>query len=111
MKIIFFLSLIFSFSSNAQINRSAKELARENIQEYLNNKIFRDHSYKTVSTGELKPFREADPDILWKMELKFETVEIQKDDKHDAPVRTTVKFIFLLNKKMEVVRAESINFQ
>jgi hypothetical protein len=111
MKIVLIISLVLSLTSNAQINRSAKELARENIQEYLNNKIFRDHPYKPVSNSELKPFRDEDPDILWKMEQKFETVEIQKDDKHEVPVKTTVKFIFFLNKKMEVVRAESSNFQ
>ena len=110
MKIAFILLLIISFSSNAQINRSAKELARENIQEYLNTKIFRDHAYKPVAQSELKPFREEDPDILWKIEQRVETVEIQRDDKQVVPVRTTVKFVFFLNKRMEVIRAESSNF-
>ena len=101
---------MISFSSNAQINRSAKELARENIQIYLNNKIYKDHSYKAVSSGELKSSKENDPDILWRFEQKVETVEIQKDDRETIPVRKTVKFIFYLNKKMEVVWADCVNF-
>ena len=110
MKIVLFVLLLLSFSSKAQINRSAKELARENIQEYLNNKLFKDHTYKTISNGELKPFKDPDPDILWIIEQKVETVEIQKGEQETIQAPAKFKFIFYLNKKMSVVRAERSDF-
>ena len=52
--------------SFAQINRSAKELAGEQIQEYITSKLFKDRDYKPVSTGELKTFHDKrDLDIEW----------------------------------------------
>ena len=110
MKIIFILLLLFSYTTKAQINRSAKELASENIKEYLNQKIFKDHFYKPVSNSDLKHCKHADPDILWSIDQKVESIENLKDEKQFVPVRTTFKFRFYLNKRMEVVTAESINF-
>lgn len=97
------------FLVKAQINRSANELAHENIREYLNTKIFKDRAYKPVYYGELKPDKEYNTNVLWAIEHQFEITEPQKKpDKGVVTEHQSYKFIFYLDKKMKVVKAEAI---
>lgn len=99
------------FIAKAQINRSASELAHENIKEYINTKIFKGRSYKAVSYGQLKENRVYNTDILWALDHRFEIGEApNRSDKVIAVTQQPYRFIFYMNKKMKVVRAEEIKF-
>jgi hypothetical protein len=71
MRIIFIL-LLLPFITKAQINRSASELAHENIKDYISTKIFKNRMYKPVSYGELKPDKEINSNVLWVLDHRFE---------------------------------------
>jgi hypothetical protein len=105
MRKILFLLLLLPFFSSAQINRSATEFAKENIREYLVTRIFKDQPYKPVSYGELKPWKGTHSEISWTLDHDFEIAEIQNNKK--TTVRKLYKFLFYLDRKMKVVRAES----
>ncbi len=111
MRIIFCLLLMAPFLVKAQINRSANELAHENIREYLNTKIFKDRAYKPVYYGELKPDKEYNTNVLWAVEHRFEITEPPKNTDHNTVAEhQSYRFIFYLDKKMKVVKAEAIQF-
>lgn len=108
MRILLLLFLVlFSLQASSQINRSATELAKENVKEYIISKIFRDLPYKPFSFGELKAQQEPQPDITWSMSHRFEIIDSQfKNDKR-VPVARQYYFSFYLDKKLKVVTAES----
>jgi hypothetical protein len=93
--------------ATAQINRSAKELASEQVRDYIIHKLFRDQPYKSVSFGELSAHKENDSEIAWKIVHEFEIITVHKysDEKPSAP--KPYKFLFYLDSKMRVLRAES----
>jgi hypothetical protein len=107
MRIIIFLILFLPATINAQINRSATELAKENIKEYLLDKIFKGNLYQPVAYSELKRRKEKDPNIQWSIVHTFEITEAQTlpDKKNEA--QKPFKFLFFLDEKMKVIKAES----
>lgn len=109
MRIILFFLLAAPFVAHAQLNRSANELAHENIKEYITEKLFKDQAYKPVSYDELKPYKIDRTDVVWSVQHKFEiagTPEPVHSGSTDA--QQTYKFIFYLDKKLRVLRAENI---
>ncbi|HEV8286411.1 MAG TPA: hypothetical protein VGQ09_19015 [Chitinophagaceae bacterium] len=109
MRIILFLLLVFPAVVNAQFNRSATELAKETIREYLTGKIFKDQSYRPISYGEIKPRKQKDSDIAWSMIHKFEITEIQTQADKKINVQKPHQFIFFMDEKMKVLKAESFD--
>jgi hypothetical protein len=107
MRTILFLSLLLPAVMNAQINRSATELAKENIQQYLTGKIFNGHTYQSISFGELKSRKEKNAEIVWSIEHKFEITETQTYADKKVSVQKPYKFIFYLDEKMKVRKAET----
>lgn len=107
MRRLLFLAMILPFIGRAQINRSATELARENIRGYLMEKIFKDASYQPISYGELKPERAHNEDIKWTIVHKFTITEKEIEADKKTFVEKPHDFIFYLNNKMEVIRARS----
>ena len=108
MRYLLFSLILLPMFTSAQINRSARELASEQIQEYVTTKLFKDLSYKPVSLGQLKTFQDKRyPDIAWIIEHKFEVKESRKgtDQKSVAPKEYV--FQFYLDDKMKVVKADS----
>jgi hypothetical protein len=107
MRSLLFLALFFPAFAAAQINRSARELASERIQEYVSAKLFKGFSYKPGSFGQIKVHRENNnPEIAWMIEHKFEITETKKEvGQTTAP--KPYKFAFYLDDKMNVLRAES----
>jgi len=108
MRYLLFSLILLPMFTGAQINRSAKELASEQIQEYVTTKLFKDLSYKPVSFGQLKTFQDKkDPDVTWTIEHKFKVAEPRRltDQKSVAPKEYT--FQFYLDDKMRVVKADS----
>ncbi len=110
MRIILIL-LLLPFVTKAQLNRSATALAHENISEYIHTKIFKRAAYKPVFYGALIPIKEADPNVRWRIEHRFEIAPTQTNP--DTTVAAELQlhnFIFYLDKRLEVVKAEAFHF-
>jgi len=103
--------LLFLFSlpviSKAQINRSANELARENVREYIVTTIFKNLAYIPVSYSELKSNQQPKADIAWSMNHQFEIIDSQFVADKKIAVRKPYYFSFFLDKKLKVIAAES----
>ena len=107
MRLLLFSLIAIPFFSSAQINRSATELARERIQEYIVTMIFKDQAYTPVLYGELKSYRKNKSGIVWTIEHKFEIEETQLVSDKKVVVRKLQWFWFYLDKKLKVILAES----
>lgn len=100
MRTFIILALLLPLVATAQINRSASELARANIETYLKGKIFRNEPYQPYSFGQLKPTTITDTEIAWMMEHRFGIQEKRKD-----PFTTwqPYYFVFYFDKKMKIL--------
>ena len=107
MKKMIILLILLPAILNAQFKRSATELAKENIQEYLTGKLFKNQPYQAISYGKLAAQKEDDPSIVWSIEHKFAITEIEESRDKKMPVQKLHKFMFYFDNKMHVVRAES----
>ncbi len=106
MRLLILLLIAIPFCSDAQINRSANELACEKVKEYVQTMLFKNHTYKAVSYGQLKPFSKTNSHIVWTIEHKFEiTPPVFSDNKTDN--LKSYNFSFYLDKRLKVLRAES----
>jgi hypothetical protein len=107
MRLLLLILLSFPLFSKGQINRSANELAREKVQEYIVTMIFKDLGYKPVSYGELKPHKQPHSEMAWSINHRFEIVDSQfVNDKRVAVIKP-YDFAFFLDKKLKVIGAES----
>jgi hypothetical protein len=108
MRILLLVMLVIPCLLNAQINRSAKELASETTKEYVVNKLFRNDVYKPVSFGELKACNDTRSPISWTVEHVFEIKHTNKSG-YEKPqeLSTTYSFLFYLDKQMKILKAES----
>ncbi|MEP7371891.1 MAG: hypothetical protein ABI675_00795 [Chitinophagaceae bacterium] len=109
MRILLLILLGFPFFSNAQINRSANELAREKVKEYIVTKIFKELSYKPISYGELKPQKQPHSEMAWSIIHRFEIVDSQFVSDKKIPVTKPYDFSFTLDKKLNVIAAENFH--
>ena len=109
MRILLLIFISFPIFSGAQVNRSANELAREKIKEYIEVKLFKDMPYKIVSYGDLKPYPQSgSPETAWTLEHHFEITEIKLDTDKKVTVQRPYRFYFYLDKKIKVLGAENI---
>lgn len=108
MRIIYLLLLITPFLSQAQINRSAKELASEKIKEYIETRLFRNMPYKAVSYGELKTYKQARSEKAWVLEHNFEITETRFQADKKVAVTKPCHFFFYLDKRIKVLGAEEV---
>ncbi len=106
MRLLFILVLGIPLFSSAQINRSANELAREKVQEYIVSKVFKDMLYKPVSYGELKPQKQDHSEIIWFISHQFEITDSQYVADKKIAVRKPYFFSFYLDKKLKVLAAQ-----
>ena len=107
MRILLLFLLGAPFLSMAQIDRSANELAREKVQEYIVTKLFKDLPYKPVSYGNLKSQKQPQAEIAWSINHRFEIVDSQFVADKKIAVTKPYYFSFYLDKKLKVVAAES----
>ena len=107
MRVVLFAIIVIPGIVNGQINRSATELAKENIRTYLTHKIFKAEPYQPVSYGELKPERERNFDARWSIVHKFKITETEVESEKKLSVERPYNFIFYLDDKMEVIGARS----
>jgi hypothetical protein len=106
MRTLLLLSLTLPFFSNAQVNRSAREFAIEQIQEYIVAKLFKGQPYKPGAFGELKPAGAKNSAIAWSLIHQFEITETRADAYAKTTVLKPLNFIFLLDNKMKVQKAQ-----
>jgi hypothetical protein len=110
MRILLLMMLAIPGFLNAQINRSAKELASERTREYLVNKLFRNDAYKPVSYGELKAWNDTRSPISWTFEHVFEIKHTNKAGfEKPQELTTTYSFLFYLDRQMKILKAESFS--
>ena len=107
MRIILFVVAMLPAFVHGQINRSATELAKENIRSYLTRKLFKAEPYQPISYGELKPAKERNADATWTIVHKFTITETEVEADKKLSVRKPYDFIFYLDDRMEVIRARS----
>lgn len=107
MRTLFCLAIALPAMIHAQINRSAAELAKENIRTYLTGKIFKDASYQPISYGELKPEKERNEETKWIIVHKFKITETELEVDKKVSVEKPCDFIFYLDNRMQVIRARS----
>ena len=105
---ILLLALLFApLVHHAQVNRSANELAKENIKSWLLSKLFKDQPYKPGTYSELKSVVDKNPSVTWIIMHRFEIEEPEIDPDTKSHIQKPYKFAFYLDKKMGVVRAEA----
>jgi len=107
MRILLLVVIMLPAIVYGQINRSATELAKENIRSYLTRKVFKTEPYQPISYGELRPENERDVDARWSIVHKFKITETEVEANRKFSVQKPYKFIFYLDDRMEVVRARS----
>ncbi|HEY6505519.1 MAG TPA: hypothetical protein VIZ28_16205 [Chitinophagaceae bacterium] len=108
MRSLIFLLLLLPALADAQINRSAKELAGETIEQYIVNKLFKNKQYKPVSYGEIKPVGDKRSKIAWVIDHQFEITEGgEASFERPAKIQQPYKFLFYMDEKMKVVKAVS----
>ena len=111
MRIILFLLLLIPAVSNAQFKKSATELAKDNIRDYLTQKLFKNLSYQPISFGELTTNRGGGSTFSSLIKHKFAIIEIESNENMKVPVQKEYQFVFYFNDKMKVQMAESISSQ
>ncbi len=107
MRSLIIITLLFPIVTAAQINRSAREFAGEQVQEYVTKKLFKGMPYKPVSFGPIKEHKEKNTEIAWLIEHKFEISEKQSYSGRQASTPRTYRFYFYLDERMKVLRAET----
>ena len=107
MRLLLILLLGIPLYSAAQINRSANELAREKVQEYIVTKIFKDLHYKPVSYSELKPQKQDHSETAWFISHRFEISDSRNTADKKSAVSKPYFFTVYLDKKLKVVAAQS----
>ncbi len=100
--VLFFLPLF----GMAQVNRSATELAKERVAEYITTKIFRGVNYEPVSYGPLKPMDNDPVNYRWMLSHQFEITDTQFVADKKTVSKKPYIFSFYLNKKLEIVSAD-----
>ena len=96
--------LLLPVLTHAQINRSARELAQENIEEYLSKKIFKDQPIQPGTIEELVTYQPNRAGITWKVQYKMELKEKQSDG--DSTHNVPCKFTFYLDREFMVLLAD-----
>jgi hypothetical protein len=111
MRTIIFLLLLIPALSNGQFKKSATELAKDNIRDYLTQKLFKSLSYQPISYGELIDNKAGSSTFTSLIRHKFSITEVESHDNIKVPVQREYLFVFYFNDKMKVQMAESISFQ
>src|SRR5262245_59398079 len=109
MRTILFLLVLIPALSNAQFNKSATELAKENIRDYVTQKLFKNSSYQPISFGELINTKASSPIFTSVIRHKFSITQVQSHDNIKTPASKEYLFVFYFNDKMKVQMAESIS--
>ena len=97
--------------SNAQFKRSATELAKDNIRDYVTQKLFKNLSYQPGTYGELTNNRGGGPAFSSFIKHTFTITKIESHENVLVPVHREYLFVFYFNDKMKVQMAESVSYE
>lgn len=106
MRTLLVAAMLIPVFLNAQINRSAREVASESAQDYLVKKIFKGKNYQPLSFSEIRAWENSQSEISWTIDHKFAIEEDEIVDGKKTLVRKPYHFLFYLDKRMKVLRAE-----
>ncbi|MES2881316.1 MAG: hypothetical protein V4676_04150 [Bacteroidota bacterium] len=100
--------LLIAISSAGQINRSANQLAVENIGWFVTEKLFKSNTYQPLKFVNLQSVERADDKITrWRMHHQFcINGNCTAEEKKLPCAGNHYNFIFYLDEKMKVVLAE-----
>lgn len=101
------IALLFPLITSAQINRSAAELAKETIKEYVTTKLFSDAEYKPLKFDSIRAWPERRSDIEWTIAHEFEIRRKRSSYSNEERKPELYKVLFYLDKQMKVLRSES----
>jgi len=102
-QLFFFLLVLASVASQAQINRSAQELARDKIGQYVTGKLFAGKKYKPISFGTLRKYvSNRKTEIAWSYRHEF----ILHDGDEGSKEVARHSFVFYLDRRMNIRFAE-----
>jgi hypothetical protein len=101
--------LLIPAFSNAQFKRSATELAKDRIRDYVTQKLFKNLSYEPIAFGELTDNKAGGSTITSLIRHKFSIAEKQSPDNLKVPVQKQYQFVFYFDDKMKVQMAESVS--
>jgi len=107
MKRFLFCLLLLPSLLNAQFKRSATELAKENISQFVTNKLFKTGTYHSISYGELTPATDNVREVSWFIEHKFAITEARPGINGRDSVQKLYTFFFYFDKRMNIYQAES----
>ena len=96
---------------DAQINRSANEVARESVELYICQKLFKNHVYTAGHYGDLQAQNDREINVAWSIIHHFEITDSQYVSNKRIPVLKTYKFSFYLDKKLNVIKADGYHRQ
>lgn len=106
MRLLTFL-LFCSLSASAQINRSARELAKENVSTYIHEKLFKNQNYQPLTFSDLQPVeRRKDSEDRWFIKHRFDIQATAAKRQKEADKSSAHSFVFFFDEKMRVVRAQ-----
>jgi hypothetical protein len=111
MRTVLFLLLLIPALSNAQFKRSATELAKDNIRDYVTQKLFKNYSYQPISFGDLTMNKGGGSTFSSLIKHKFAVTEMEDHDDMRVAVQKEYLFVFYFNDKMKVQMAERISSQ
>jgi hypothetical protein len=108
MKTALYLFLLIPALSNAQFKRSATELAKDKIRDYITEKLFRNVSYQPISFGELAANSAGGSTFSSLIKHKFAITDTGSHENIKTPVQKQYEFVFYFNDKMKIQMAERI---
>ena len=109
MRTMLFLLLLMPALSNGQFKRSATELAKDNIRDYVTQKLFKNHSYQPISFGDLTMNKGGGSLFSSLIKHKFAISEMEAQGDMKVAVQKEYLFVFYFNDKMRVQMAERIS--
>ncbi len=100
--------LFIAISSPAQINRSARQLAVENIGAFVTEKLFKSNTYQPLKSFDLQSVERVEDKITrWRMKHQFcIDGSCLAEEKKLPCAGNHYNFVFYLDEKMKVVLAE-----
>jgi hypothetical protein len=108
MRTALFLFLLIPALSNAQFKRSATELAKDKIRDYVTEKLFKNVSYQPISFGELTANSAGGSTFSSLIKHKFAITDTESHESIKTPVQKQYEFVFYFNDKMKIQMAERI---
>lgn len=109
MRTVLFFLLLFPAIANAQFKRSATELAKDKVREYVTQKLFKDLSYQPISFSQLTDSKSSDREVAHFIKHKFSVTEIELHEDAKTSVQKEYSFVFYFDDKMKVTGAESVS--